>query len=68
MTVCCSGKMKCFEVGSEGVQRGCVLERNGRSLHVEGWKAEKAREPTAESLVRYEESETESIRNRAEST
>ena len=50
--VCCSGKRKYLDVRFEGVQRGFLTERKGRSFHVERPKTEKAREPKVESLVR----------------
>ena len=46
-------KKKCFEVEFEGVSREGFFQRGrGRSFHVDGPKAEKARELTVDILVR----------------
>ena len=48
----CFGKKKCFRQLLNESREGFCQRGRGRSFHVDGPKTEKAKEPTAESLVR----------------
>ena len=49
--VYCFGKGYVFRLHLNESREGFCQRRRGRSFHVDGLKTEKAREPTAESLV-----------------